>query len=123
MERRNFLKRAGAVVSAASLSAIPVWGYDSRAEVDRVIALDDAEGPDELDAKLAKPVTAIVIGAGNRGGVYSRYAARYPKSLQIVGVSDINEFRRKNMAERFNQKNSSRLASGSRGKYENLRFS
>ena len=103
MKRRNFLKHAGAVVSAASLSAIPVWGYyDSRAEVDRVIALDDAEGSDELDAKLAKPVTAIVIGAGNRGGVYSRYAARYPKSLQIVGVSDINEFRRKNMAERFN---------------------
>lgn len=45
--------------------------------------------PDELlPAEMEKPVTAIVIGAGNRGNVYGNFALQYPDQLDIVGVAE-----------------------------------
>jgi predicted dehydrogenase len=41
-----------------------------------------------------KPVTAIVIGAGNRGHVYGNYALSQPKQLNIVGVAEPIALRR-----------------------------
>jgi predicted dehydrogenase len=38
--------------------------------------------------KPAKPVTAIVCGAGNRGNVYGGYSLAYPDRLDIVGVAE-----------------------------------
>jgi predicted dehydrogenase len=35
-----------------------------------------------------KPITAIVIGAGNRGNVYAGYALKYPDEMKIVGVAE-----------------------------------
>ncbi len=35
-----------------------------------------------------KPVTAITLGAGNRGNVYGNYASKYPEQLDIVGVAE-----------------------------------
>jgi hypothetical protein len=43
--------------------------------------------PDNL-FEMAKPVTAIVIGAGNRGNVYGNFALQYPGQLDIVGVAE-----------------------------------
>lgn len=37
---------------------------------------------------LDKPVTAITLGAGNRGNVYGNYAAEYRDRLDIVGVAE-----------------------------------
>jgi predicted dehydrogenase len=37
---------------------------------------------------LNKPVTAITIGAGNRGNVYGNFAIGYPSQLDIVGVAE-----------------------------------
>ena len=37
---------------------------------------------------LKKPVTAITLGAGNRGNVYGNYAVQYPDDLKIVGVAE-----------------------------------
>ena len=39
-------------------------------------------------ATVDRPVTAIVIGAGNRGNVYAGYALKYPGELKIVGVAE-----------------------------------
>lgn len=39
-------------------------------------------------ATIDRPVTAIVIGAGNRGNVYAGYALKYPGELKIVGVAE-----------------------------------
>ena len=40
-------------------------------------------------------VTAVVIGAGNRGkDVYGQYALDYPRELKIVGVAEPNDIRR-----------------------------
>ena len=35
-----------------------------------------------------KPVTAIILGAGNRGTTYASYAKAYPDQLQIVAVAE-----------------------------------
>lgn len=43
-------------------------------------------------------VTCVVIGAGNRGSAYARYAIDNPRRLQVVGVAEPREFHRKRMA-------------------------
>jgi predicted dehydrogenase len=35
-----------------------------------------------------QPLTAIVIGAGNRGNVYAGYALKFPQEIKIVGVAE-----------------------------------
>ncbi len=41
-----------------------------------------------IPGAVGKPMTAIVIGAGNRGNVYAGYALKYPDELKIVGVAE-----------------------------------
>ena len=47
------------------------------------------------------PVTAIIVGAGNRAMGYSAYALDHPYELKIVGVVDPSELRRNLASERF----------------------
>ena len=47
------------------------------------------------------PVTAIIVGAGNRAMGYSAYASDHPYELKIVGVVDPSELRRNLASERF----------------------
>ena len=47
-------------------------------------------------------VTAVIVGAGNRGMEYSKYALTHPDELIIVGVADPSSLRRKLAAEKFN---------------------
>ena len=45
-----------------------------------------------------KQLTAIVIGAGNRGAdAYASYALAYPKELKIMGVAEPHSIRRENL--------------------------
>lgn len=48
-----------------------------------------------------KPVTAIIVGGGHRSFIYAELALKKPEKLQIVGIADPNEFRRKKAAETF----------------------
>ena len=42
-----------------------------------------------------KPITAIILGAGQRGAnVYGGYALNFPNELKIVGVAEPREDRR-----------------------------
>ncbi len=52
-----------------------------------------------LQADVSKPVTVVILGAGSRGRTYASYATRFPESMKVVGVADINEYRRKRMAK------------------------
>ena len=52
--------------------------------------------------KLAKPLTAITLGAGNRGNVYGDYAKEYAAELNVIGVAEPIDIRR----ERYQQKHS-----------------
>ena len=50
---------------------------------------------------MSKPVTAIIVGAGHRSIVYSRYAEMCPDRLRIVGVADPDPYRRDYVRQRF----------------------
>ena len=105
MKRRDFLRNTGLLASSSV-----IFGHTELLEAKQVEAAKVmSAAPDDLDAKLDKPLTAVIIGAGSRGNTYALYADRYPGSLQIVGVSDINEFRRKGMGDRFSVKASHRF--------------
>lgn len=44
--------------------------------------------------KPEKAVTAIVLGAGNRGNTYGGYSLKYPEHLDIIGVAEPIDIRR-----------------------------
>ena len=45
--------------------------------------------------------TVIVIGAGNRGNVYARYALEHPDKLRVIGVAEPREYARYAMRDAF----------------------
>ena len=45
---------------------------------------------------------AIIVGAGHRARYYASYAQQHPDKLEIVGVADPNELRRKDVSEDYN---------------------
>ncbi len=55
----------------------------------------------------AKPVTAVVVGAGQRAVLYGSYALEHPRQLKIVGVVDPDPLHRRQLAEAhgFSQEN------------------
>ena len=40
------------------------------------------------NANIKNPVTAITLGAGNRGNVYGNYGIQFPNELNIIGVAE-----------------------------------
>ncbi len=46
-------------------------------------------------------VSAIIVGAGNRALTYASYALDHPDELEIVGVADPNDERRRKVAEQY----------------------
>jgi predicted dehydrogenase len=48
------------------------------------------------------PITAVLLGAGNRGSVYSGFAMHHPDDIQIVAIAEPQEDRRLRVAERHN---------------------
>ena len=51
-----------------------------------------------------KPVTAIILGAGHRTMAYAKYALAHPDELEVVGVAELDEYRRNMVKEMFNLK-------------------
>ena len=49
-----------------------------------------------------KKLTAVVVGYGQRGSIYSGYATKHPEDLQIVGVADASPVRRETAQKRHN---------------------
>ena len=53
----------------------------------------------QIDGDIARQVTAIVIGCGNRGQTYSNFAKELPTWLKIVAVADPLSHRREKVAK------------------------
>ena len=51
---------------------------------------------------MSKPLKAVIVGGGHRSMIYAELAKTNPEMLEIVGVADPNEFRRKQIGEYFN---------------------
>ncbi|MCC9138594.1 Gfo/Idh/MocA family protein [Pontibacter silvestris] len=81
MNRRNLLKSLGLSIGAAVINT------DALAKLsDNTFSYRLADNP--LHKSLAKPVTAVTLGAGSRGTVYGNFAANFPDQLKIVGVAE-----------------------------------
>lgn len=50
---------------------------------------------------IRKPVSVVAIGAGNRTSKYLEYVKRNPDKVKLVGVVELNDIRRNNVAENF----------------------
>lgn len=107
MKRRDFLRSCGLVAAGTALSG-PFASASSL-----IPGASPASGKDEplkgLDLKIRDlapntdhAVTVIIIGCGNRGGVYARYAERFPQGMKVVGVSDILEHRKNRIGNKHN---------------------
>lgn len=81
MDRRSLIKQLGLSIGAT------VIGSEAVARLaDDTQFYEIPNNP--LHKKLDKPVTAITLGAGNRGNVYGNFAAKFPDLLDIVGVAE-----------------------------------
>jgi hypothetical protein len=59
---------------------------------------------------MDKPITAITLGAGNRGNVYGGYALQYGDQLDIVGVAEPIALRNERYAKKHQIKAENRFA-------------
>ncbi len=92
LSRRKWLKTVGMSSGVATLA------LNAEAKSIQEIVFPPNPGYISLD----KPVTAIVLGAGNRGNVYGRYAAANGAELKMVGVAEPNDFRNERFAKTHN---------------------
>lgn len=53
-------------------------------------------------ATPSSPVRLLIVGAGNRGAQYARYAQHYPGAAQIVAVAEPRDFQREQLAALHN---------------------
>lgn len=114
MTRAEFLKIMGVGAATLAIESVPGAGLLQAANPAAALTPDNttpaksksgverlAFGLPDQEACVARPVTAIVIGAGSRGSVYAAYSAQYKNALHIVGVADPNDIRRTQMASAY----------------------
>ncbi len=94
MDRRSAFKKIG--LASGSLLLLPDWLEAKIEEVKTLGSKPDSVSP----LNLKKPVTAITLGAGNRGNVYGDYAVRFPGELDIVGVAEPIPIRQERYAKK-----------------------
>jgi hypothetical protein len=95
MNRRSVLKQLSLSVGAT------VLGSNTMARLaNDAIEYEMPKNP--LHKPLAKPVTAITLGAGSRGNVYGGFAVKYPDQLDIVGVAEPIPIRNERYAKKHN---------------------
>lgn len=49
-----------------------------------------------------KKITCVILGYGDRSSRYAEYAVNAPEELEIIGVIDVNERKRRKAKEKFN---------------------
>lgn len=90
--RREILETLALITGAV---ALPTSSWAKNDSGDSILL------PDETNL-FKKPVSAITLGAGNRGNVYGNYSVEYPEQLNIVGVAEPIEIR----IDRYSEKHS-----------------
>ncbi len=98
--RREIIKLLG----LATGSMLPLASL-AKDENGRTILLPD----NPRHKKLDKPVTAITLGAGNRGNVYGGFALAFPEQLDIIGTAEPIPIRNERYAKKHNIKNENRF--------------
>jgi predicted dehydrogenase len=96
MNRRKALKKLG----FASLTPFVLnTGFTIPSE--NVVELPADEG-NPAHIEFDKPLTCIIVGAGNRGWGYSRYSVNYSEQMKIVGIAEPVKIRQKKFKKAYN---------------------
>ena len=83
LKKFSFRNIAMDTFNQATESIILTWK-----EMAALLGLKQDVYKNPLHKPLNKPVTAILIGAGNRGNVYADYALIHPDELKITGIAE-----------------------------------
>ncbi len=89
INRRHALKTLGLTASAAA------FAHHTQAQTVQEITFSK----DPRYVAIAQPITAVVLGAGNRGNVYGRYALANPNDIKMIGVAEPIPFRNDKFAK------------------------
>lgn len=86
ISRRNAIKNIGVSCLAAPvlLNAYPN---------EQQKAIEIRETPSAKHSEFDKPLTCIIIGAGNRGWGYSNYSANFPEQMKVIGIAEPSKIR------------------------------
>ncbi len=95
ISRRNLLKTLG--FATGGILTVPLHGF-STPNI-RVHIPNKLKNP-----APEKPVTAITLGAGNRGNVYGDFAMKFPDHLNIIGVAEPIKIRNERYCTKHNIK-------------------
>ena len=95
MNRRNLLRNVGITLGATFISTESMSMLAKNTFSYSILA-------NPLHKPMAKAVTAITLGAGNRGSVYGDFASKFPDQLDIVGVAEPVAFRNDNYSKKHN---------------------
>lgn len=101
--RRKAIKQIG-----LGLGAMMV-GNSVVANEPGIVEIEEGNFP-KFKANGGKAITAITLGAGNRGNVYGNYAAAFGEELDIIGVAEPIEIRQERYAELHDIKPANRFA-------------
>jgi len=110
MKRRDFLKTVGIASAGAALFEIPSFGKDTLAPnekldkaSEKIKRLEGLNGEIRSLSPLIgdKKLTCVIVGCGNRGRAYEKYIMTLSDKIKVVAVSDINEYRKNWMADRW----------------------
>ncbi|MFM2360692.1 MAG: hypothetical protein RLY16_2685 [Bacteroidota bacterium] len=99
--RRDALRMLGLSAGAA---AVPFSSWATNEEGQPILLPTNSFSPE-------KPVTAITLGAGNRGNVYGSYSLKFPEHLDIIGVAEPIAIRNERYAQKHNIPDSNRFNS------------
>ena len=84
---KNISRRNAMKTMALSTLAAPAFMNFTTMAGDNAIEIKPEEN-DSNHKEFDKPLTCIIIGAGNRGLGYSYYASNNPKEMKVIGIAE-----------------------------------
>ncbi len=96
MKRRQAIKSVSSALFAPLLLSTDL-GHSSG---HRVELPDYDKGADQKP--FNKPLTCIIIGAGNRGWLYSGYSGKFPDQMKLVGIAEPVKIRQEKFKQAYN---------------------
>ena len=97
IDRRKALKNLTIGIGGATLLYNPLSGFATTKTNSKTIPSTKIGNPN-----IENPVTAITLGAGNRGNVYGNYGIEFSKELDIIGVAEPISIRKERYAKKHN---------------------
>ncbi len=100
MNRREFM------MNTAFLAAMPTVAAAQQAATANKPPVPPDDNPlrypvKPLAIKTSRELTVAVVGAGSRGNVYPAYGKKFPGTMKVVAVADINPYRRDRMGDQW----------------------